>query len=204
MLAKILIGVAGVLVLLVAIVATRPSIYHVERTLEVAAPRELVFGVLDDLHQFLSVLVLFGSPWEKLDPNMQTTFEGPPMGVGQSYSWSGKKAGKGKMAIEESVPSQKVGIKLRFVEPMESTATHAISLAGTPTGSLVTWSMDGNHNFAGKALGLVMDLDRMLGADIAKGLVRLKTVAESKHAAAAARADADKAATEAAAKSTEK
>jgi hypothetical protein len=35
------------------------------------------------------VLVLFGSPLEKLDPNMQKTFEGPAAGVGQSYAWSG-------------------------------------------------------------------------------------------------------------------
>jgi hypothetical protein len=77
-------------------------------------------------------LVLFGSPWEKLDPNMQKTFEGPAAGVGQSYAWNGnKKVGKGKMTIEESVPGQKVGMKLEFVEPMESTATCALTLAGT-------------------------------------------------------------------------
>jgi hypothetical protein len=180
MLGKILIGIAGVLVLFVAVVATRPSAYHVERKLEVAAPAALVFGVLNDLHQFAGVLVLFGSPLEKSDPNMQKTFEGPAAGVGQSYAWSGKEAGKGKMTIEESVPGQKVGIKLEFVEPMESRAAVALTLAGTPTGSLVTWSMDGNHNFIGKAFGMFMDMDNMLGADIEKGLAQLKTVAEGK------------------------
>ena len=150
MLEKILVGVAGVLVLFVAVVARRPSTYHVERKLEVAAPADLVFGVLNDLHQFARVLVLFGSPWEKLDPNMQKTFEGPAAGVGQSCAWSGKGLGKGKMTIEESVPGQKVGMKLEFVKPMESTATCALTLAGTPTGSFVTWSMDGNHNLLAK------------------------------------------------------
>jgi hypothetical protein len=204
MLEKILIGVAGVLVLFVAVVATRPSTYHVERKLEVAAPADLVFGVLNDLHQFAGVLVLFGSLWEKLDPNMQKTFEGPAAGVGQSYAWSGKEVGKGKMTIEESVPGQKVGMKLEFVEPMESTATCALTLAGTPTGSFVTWSMDGNHNFIGKAFGMFMNMDNMLGSDIEKGLAQLKTVAEGKQVAiataAAAQADADKAAAEEAAK----
>jgi hypothetical protein len=203
MLGKILIGVAGVLVLFVAVVATRPSAYHVERKLAVAAPAHLVFGVLNDLHQFAGVLVLFGSPWEKLDPNLQKTFEGPAAGVGQSYAWSGNKVGKGKMTIEESVPGQKVGIKLQFVKPMESTATCALTLAGTPTGSFVTWSMDGNHNFIGKAFGMFIDMDNMLGTDIEKGLAQLKTVAEGKQvaiaAAAAAQADADKAAAEEAA-----
>jgi len=204
MLVKILIGVASVLVLFAAVVATRPSTYHVERKLEVAAPADLVFGVLNDLHQFAGVLVLFGSPLEKLNPNMQKTFEGPAAGVGQSYAWSGKEVGKGKMTIEESVPGQKVGVKLEFVEPMESTATCALTLAGTPTGSFVTWSMDGNHNFIGRAFGVFMDMDNMLGTDIEKGLAQLKTVAEGKQvaiaAAAAAQADADKAAAEASAK----
>ncbi|PTL74923.1 SRPBCC family protein [Vitiosangium sp. GDMCC 1.1324] len=199
MLGHILIGVAGVLVLFVTVVATRQSAYHVERKLAVAAPPELVFGVLNDLHQFAGVLVLFGSPWEKLDPNMQKTFEGPAAGVGQSYSWSGKEVGKGKMTIEESVPGQKVGMKLEFVAPMESTATCALTLAGTPTGSFVTWSMDGNHNFIGKAFGMFMNMDNMLGTDIEKGLAQLKTVAEGKQAiaaAGAAQADADKGAAE--------
>lgn len=205
MLVKILIGAMGVLVLFVAVVAARPSPYHVERKLEVAAPADLVFDVLDDLHQFAGVLVLFGSPWEKLDPNMQKSFEGPAAGVGQSYAWnSNKEVGKGKMTIEESVPGRKVGIKLEFVKPMKSMATFALTLAGTPTGSLVTWSMDGNHNFIGKAFGMFMNMDNMLGADIEKGLAQLKTVAEDKQAARAAaaedRADADKAAAKAAAR----
>jgi hypothetical protein len=180
------------------VVATRPSAY-VERKLA-----DLVFGVINDLHQFAGVLVLFGSPWEKLDPNMQKTFEGPAAGVGQSYAWTGKKVGKGKMTIEESVPGQKVGMKLEFVKPMASTATCALTLAGKPTGSFVTWSMDGNHNFIGKAFGMFMDMDKMLGTDIEKGLAQLTTVAEDKQlaiaAAAVTQADADKAATEEAAK----
>lgn len=196
MLVKILIGLAGVVVLFIAVAATRPSAYHVERKLEVAAPADLVFGVLNDLHQFAGILVLFGSPLETVDPNMQKTVEGPAAGVGQSYAWSGKEAGKAKMTIEESVPGHKVGIKLEFVKPMASTANCAFTLANTPAGSLVTWSMDGRHNFIGKAFGLFMDMDKMLGADIEKGLARLKTAAEDKQvaraAAVGAQADAGK------------
>jgi hypothetical protein len=98
--------------------------------------------------------------------------------VGQSYAWSGKGAGKGTLTIEESVPGHRVGMKLVFVEPMASTATVALALAGAPTGSLVTWSMQGNHNLLGRVVGLFMDMDKALGADIEKGLARLKTLAE--------------------------
>lgn len=179
MVAKILIGVVAVLFIFIAVVATRPTAYHVERKLEVAAPADSVFGVLNDLHRFSGCLVFFGSPFETRDPNMQKAFAGPAAGVGQSYAWSGnKEVGKGKVTIEESVPGQKVGMKLEFVEPMQSTAAFGLTLAGTPTGSSVTWSMDGNHNFLGKAFGLFMDMDKMLGADLEMGLAQVKTLAE--------------------------
>jgi carbon monoxide dehydrogenase subunit G len=186
MTAMILVGVAGVLVLFVAVVATRPSAYHVERKLEVAAPPDLVFGVLNDLRQFAGVLVVFGSPLEKLDPSMQKTFEGPTAGVGQSYAWSGKKVGKAKMTIEESIPAHKVGMKLEFVAPMKSTVSYALTLAGTSTSSFVTWSMHGSHNFIGRAFGMFMNIDSMLADDIEKGLAQLGAVAEGEYAALAA------------------
>jgi carbon monoxide dehydrogenase subunit G len=180
MLVKILIGIVGVVILFVAVVATRPTAYHVERQLEIAAQPELVFGALNDLRRFAGVMVLFGSPWEEIDPGMQKRFDGPAAGVGQSVAWDSKKdVGTGTMTIEESVPGQKVRIKLEFVKPMKSTAICALSVAGTPNGSLVSWSMDGNHNFLGKAIGLFMNMDKMLGSDIEKGLARLQTVAEA-------------------------
>jgi len=176
---KLLICVGGALVLFAAMAATRPSAYRVERQLEVAAPAEVVFGVLNDLQRFAGVFVLFGSPLP-LDPDLQKTLDGPAAGVGQSYAWSGKDSGQGKMTIAESVPGQKVRIQLEFVKPMASTPTCTLTLAPAPTGTLVTWSVNGNHNYLGKLFGMFMDMDKLLGTDIEKGLARLKTVAEDK------------------------
>ena len=113
MLANVLLAVAGVLILFVFAVATRASAYFVKRTLHVAASAEHVFDVVNDLRQFAGVLVLFGSPWEKQDPNMQKNFAGPAAGVGQSLAWKGSKAGTGTLTIDESVPFQKVRITLQ-------------------------------------------------------------------------------------------
>jgi len=180
MLFKILIGVVGLLALIAAVAATRSSAYHVERKVEVVAPVDIVFAVLNDLRQFSGVLVLFGSTLEKNDPNMQKTFEGPAAGVGQSWAWSGKKAGEGSLTIEESVPGQKVTMKLAFVKPMASTASVVLTLAPNLSGSSVTWSMAGANNFIGKDFGMFIDMDKMLAKDIDKGLAELKTVAEAK------------------------
>ena len=43
----------------------------------------------------------------------------------------------------------------------------------------VTWSMAGEHNFVAKAMHLVMNLDRMIGANFEKGLAQMKSVAET-------------------------
>jgi hypothetical protein len=180
MLICILFGVAAVLALFIAVAATRPSAYRVERMLEVAAPAQVVFEVLNDLRQFAGIWVLFGAPFESADPDMQKTIEGPAAGVGQSCAWRGKGVGQGTLKIEQSVPGERIGVQLQFVKPMASKATLALTLAGAPGGSVVTWSMDGNHNFIGKAFGLVVNMDKALGADIEKALARLKTVAEGK------------------------
>jgi carbon monoxide dehydrogenase subunit G len=177
MLVPILLSVAAILILFAVVAATRPAAYRVERKLEVAAPADRVFAVLNDLHRFGRVFFLFGSPLEA-DPKLQKTIDGPAAGVGQSYAWSGTAAGTGKMTIEQSVPGQKVGVKVEFIKPMASKAACAITLTATPAGSLVTWSTEGNHNFVGRAFGLLVDMDEMLGADIEKGLAELKSVAE--------------------------
>lgn len=107
MLDQILIALAVVLILFGALVASRASAYHVERKLAITAPVGLVFGVLNDLQQFARVLVLFGSPWDKLDPNLHKTCTGSATGVGQSLSWSGSKVGQGQLRIEESIVNVK-------------------------------------------------------------------------------------------------
>jgi hypothetical protein len=180
MLIKILIGIVGVLILVLAAAATRPAAYRVERKLEVATSPDFVFYEINDLRRFAGILVLFGTPLDKSDPDLQKTVTGPEYGVGQSYAWKGKEAGKGKMTIEESVPAERVGIRLVFEEPMASTSLCALTIAGTPTGSVVTWTMTGEHNFLGKVLGMFMNMDKMLGADLEKGLALLKTAAEAK------------------------
>lgn len=179
MLPTILIAIAGALVLFLALVATRPSAYRVVRAGEVTAPPEVVFGALNDLQQFANVLVFFGSPLKKADPSLQLRFEGSAVGVGQALAWSSKDGGAGTLTITESVPARKVGLHLEFVKPMASRAIYALALERTPAGSSVTWSMEGNHNFLGKAFGLFMDMDKALGADLEKGLARLQTEART-------------------------
>jgi hypothetical protein len=83
------------------------------------------------------------------------------------------------MTIEKSEKPSTVGVKLEFLKPFESTSTTTFTFAPTAGGSKVTWSMDGENNFMGKAASLFMDMDKMIGADFERGLAAMKTAAES-------------------------
>ena len=192
MLKKVLAILAVAIVGLLVVIATRPDTYHVERAITIKAPPEAVFPAIADLKTFTE-----WSPWDKRDPAMKKTFSATTTGVGATYEWQGnKEVGSGKMTVTESAAPAKVRHKLEFLEPFAAVADVEFDVApGAATGeSKVTWGIDGKNNFMGKAVGLVMDMDKTLGKDFDQGLGNLKQLVESKPApppAAAAAAPAE-------------
>jgi len=175
MVRKILIGVAAVIVLFVLVVITRPSTFHVERSIVIHAPPENAFAQVNDFHAWAA-----WSPWEKLDPQMKRTFEGAPSGTGAIYSWVGNDdVGEGRMTIQKSERPSLVSIKLEFIKPWAATNITTFNIARAAEGAKLTWAMDGENNFVAKAMCLFMDMDKMVGGDFERGLAALKTAAES-------------------------
>jgi uncharacterized protein YndB with AHSA1/START domain len=165
----------------VAFVATRPNTYRVERSIVIAAPAEAVYPLLEDFRQWEG-----WSPWEKLDPAMTKTFGGAATGVGATYHWLGNNdVGEGRMTITEAEPAARVAILLEFLKPFASTSNCVFALAPEGTGTQVTWSMDGNHNFISKAMCVFVSMDKMLGGDFEEGLASMKTLAEASAVSAA-------------------
>jgi len=175
MLIPILIAIVVVVVLFVVIVATRPSEFRITRKATMSAPASAIFAQVNDFHNWD-----VWSPWAKLDPNMKHTFEGPASGVGASHSWSGNnKVGEGNATITESQPHDRIVIRLEFLRPF--TATNTAEFLFQPTGNqtAVTWNMYGTNNFMGKAFGMIMNMDKMVGRDFEKGLASMKTLVET-------------------------
>jgi len=175
MLKKIAIGFLVVVAGFVAFVASRPSHYHVERTLAIGAPASVVFDQVATMKTWRA-----WSPWDKIDPNVQMTYEGPERGVGASYSWKGNdEVGAGKMTTIESTEPSHLGFDLQFLAPFESSSKASFDFK--PSGSTVdvTWSMDGESNFMSKLFGTFVSMDAMIGKDFDKGLAQLKTLAEA-------------------------
>lgn len=176
MLIKILIGIAAVVLLFVVVVATRPAEFRVARSQKIAAEPGAIFEHVNDLHKWGP-----WSPWEKVDPNLKRTYEGPTEGKGAIYSWVGNKdVGEGKMTIIESKPDDLIRIALEFYKPYEGKSTAEFTFEPKEDETLVTWSMQGQNNFLGKMIGLFMDMDKMIGDQFEKGLADLKSVAESR------------------------
>ena len=175
MLKKILIGLAAVLVLICIVAATRPNTYTVERSASIDAPPPVVHGIVVDFHRWDE-----WSPWAELDPKMTKTFSGPDKAVGSVYEWVGNdEVGAGKMTLTEVKAPEAIVMELKFLKPWESTSKVTLSTPAEGAGTKITWRMDGNHNFASKVMCLFMDMDKMLGGDLEKGLARLKSVSEA-------------------------
>jgi uncharacterized protein YndB with AHSA1/START domain len=174
MLKKIGIVVLVMLVVLVAVVATRPDEFTVTRSRTIAAPPDAVFAQLSDFHRWQQ-----WSPWERLDPAMKREFSGASAGKGAVYSWAGNDdVGEGRMTITEAQPAENVVIRLEFLEPMAMTSTTGFVLTPAKQGRTnVTWSMTGENNFISKGMSLFMNMDKMVGKDFEAGLARLDSVA---------------------------
>lgn len=174
---KIILLVLAATVVLILVLATfQPAEFRVTRSATLAAPASAVFSEINDFHRWQD-----WSPWEKMDPNLKRTFEGPTSGMGSIYSWEGnKKVGSGRMTIAASLPSELIRIRLEFLKPWESTCVTEFTFGREGSGTLVTWTMSGPNSFMAKLINVFTSMDKMIGSDFEKGLANLKSAVESK------------------------
>jgi len=175
MLKKILLAVGILLVIFIIVVALQPSDFRIVRSTHVSAPPERVFPLVNDFHQWQE-----WSPWAKLDPAAKNSFEGPSSGVGAIFRWSGNnEVGEGSMTITESKPSERILLRLEFLKPMAGTSLTEFTFQPQGDKTVVTWAMTGQNNFVGRAMCLVMNMDKMVGGQFEKGLETMKALAEA-------------------------
>lgn len=173
---KLLLVFAVILIALIVIVMLQPDEFRVERSAVMNAPPSAPFAQVNDFHNWEK-----WSPWEKLDPAMKRSFEGPAAGTGAIYAWVGNdEVGEGRMTILESKPNELIRIKLEFIKPFASTSDTAFTFKPDGSQTAVTWTMSGKNNFMSKAFHLAMNMDKMIGGDFEKGLASMKSVVEAK------------------------
>jgi hypothetical protein len=169
------IAIAAVLIL----AASKPATFSVARAIDVKAPPEKIFPLINDFHQWVS-----WSPYENKDPAMKRSYSGAESGKGAVYGWEGNSnVGTGRMEIletqilETSAPS-KILIKLDFFKPFEGHNTAEFTMLPQGDATNLNWVMRGPAPFISKLMQVFMNLDHMIGKDFEVGLANLKKLTE--------------------------
>jgi uncharacterized protein YndB with AHSA1/START domain len=157
-----------------AYAATRPNTFRVVRSTVIKTPPEKIYALIDDFHKWRA-----WSPYEALDPALSRTYGGPASGLGATYAWTGNgKAGAGQMEIVKAAAPNELNIRLDFTKPFEAHHRAIFTLVPEGDATRVTWAMEGASPFMFKLMGLVFNMDKMIGKDFETGLASLKAEAE--------------------------
>ncbi len=174
MLVKILAVLGIAVVALVMVIASKPDTFSYSRSLAISATPEKVFPLVNNLHEWET-----WSPWAKVDPNIKHIYEGAGAGVGAVCKWSGNhEVGEGSNTITESRPSEFIRMRLEFIKPFKGTNDVVFTFRPEGDQTVVTWGMSGKNNFLAKAVGLVMNCQKMCEGQFDKGLSQLKARVE--------------------------
>ena len=165
--------IAAVAIIIVGGSFHLPDEASFSRSAEIAAPPEKVFAIVASLKRFQEY-----SPWAELDPKTVYTFEGHETGIGQKMSWSSEdtNVGKGSQTITGLTQGRSISVDLDFGDM--GTAVSVWTFEPSSAGTKATWGFTSPklEGVTMKWMGLMFD--RWVGPDYAKGLARLKAVAE--------------------------
>lgn len=178
MLKTIAIVVAVLVVLpvaaVLAVAASKPDTFRVQRTASIKAPPEKIFPLINDFDHWGA-----WSPYEKKDPAMKRTRSGAANGKGAVYAWDGdKNVGSGRMEIADTSPPTKVRLKLDFAKPFEAHNVVEFTLEPRGDATSVTWAMHGPVPYVAKIVHVFFNMDSMVGKDFEAGLANLKVITE--------------------------
>lgn len=164
----------GLLLLVVALGFFAKSDYHIERSIEIRAPKALVF---DQVRYFKNFKIW--SPWDKLDPNMKYTITGNDGEPGATYQWSGNDdVGAGMQTIRQVTPDR-IDLDLVFTEPFKSKSPVSYQLEEKGENVKVTWGFDVHFPFPINVWAMFTNINNAMGKDYERGLVNLKKVCDN-------------------------
>jgi hypothetical protein len=165
--------IAALIVVVLAVAATRPGRFQVQRSVTIQSSADRIFPLIEDLRRLNT-----WNPFVQKDPDSKGTYSGPARGKGASYAFEGGSGGSGRIEILDTTAPSRVAMRLTMIKPLA--AENDIAFILDPQGSTtrVTWAMDGQVPFIGKVLHMFIDMDRMVGREFEAGLADLKAQAE--------------------------
>lgn len=149
----------------------------VSRSIDIDRPASMVYKSVNSMHHFNQ-----WSPWPRMDPDADFTFQGPEYGVGSQMTWSGnEEIGSGVQTIVETIENERVKTKTVFKSKDNAVSYTTFKLTELdPEKTQVEWiyETDSNGDILGRYVGTM--LDGMLGPQYEQGLLNLKEWIESK------------------------
>jgi hypothetical protein len=173
MIRAILVGIGVVVATVLVYAAMQPDEFRIERAARIeAAPADIAARIVD-LRRFNE-----WNPYAKKDPAMKAQYTGPSYGPGAAYSWESEEVGTGSMKIVDVELPSRVALALDFESPFEAHNMVEFTLVPQGNATDVTWKMTGAQTYPSKLMGLLFDVDEMVGGDFEAGLANLKALAE--------------------------
>lgn len=121
------------------------------------------------------------SYWATMDPALRKEFRGTDGASGFVSAWDSddKNVGKGEQEILKVVDGERIDYVLRFIKPFESVSYASMStVAVSDTQTRVEWIFNGKMKYPMNLMLLFMNMEKMIGGDLEKGLSNLKTLME--------------------------
>jgi effector-binding domain-containing protein len=172
MVKKILLVIAGLIVLLLLVGFVLPAKLEVSKSVTINAPASAVFDEINDLKRWET-----WQYWNTLDPEMKITYGEKTVGTGASYSWEGPKLGDGNLTLNESVPDKSISIAMEF-GGNPSTGLYALESNGENTNLNLNFYKDAGMNPIGRWINVFMKGEIEKSFDYAGE--KIKGIAEAK------------------------
>ena len=150
--------------------------YAVERETTVKKSKAVVFDYVKHIKNQNNYSV-----WNMKDPHSKMEYKGEDGTVGFVSSWDSDSAdvGKGEQEITKIADGSRVDMELRFKKPFEQTDyAYMTTDMVDSTQTKVVWGFNGTMKYPFNFMCLFMDMDKMLGPDLQKGLDNMKAIVE--------------------------
>ena len=146
-----------------------PGTVEVTRSVEIEAPPEAVFPLLNDLERWAE-----WTPWGEVESRL----EGPPTGAGARRVWDDAGLGSGSLTLVGSRPPAGVDYEV-VVEDGAIRFEGTISVAAGAGGSVVTWTERADLGWNPLLGWTALTMDESQGRQLRESLDRLKARVES-------------------------
>jgi Polyketide cyclase / dehydrase and lipid transport len=170
----IIIALGSIVVLLLLIGLFVKKDYTVSKEVIVNKTKSFVFDylrLLKNQNKF--------SVWATMDPNMKTEYRGTDGTEGFVSAWESenRNVGKGEQEILKIVNGERIDYEIRFIKPFTSTSwANIIVASANENQTRVHWEFTGKMKYPTNLTLLFMNMEKMVGNDLEKGLQNLKTI----------------------------